>query len=89
MKLVIFEDQTFECFYPLTYLRPVFELRCGASSLAEKIVAGQSPDTAAYFVRDVLRDTFLQRHEGAVVNDLAAIREDDCLIVNGRILLSK
>ena len=37
MKLVIYEDSTYENFYPFSLVRPVFELRCGATSLSEKL----------------------------------------------------
>ena len=38
MKLVIFEPENFHNFYPVAYLRPTFELRCGHSLLYEKIM---------------------------------------------------
>ncbi|HOX36811.1 MAG TPA: putative sugar nucleotidyl transferase [Candidatus Brocadiia bacterium] len=88
MKLVIFEDQSFDNFYPLTYLRPVFELRCGATLLMEKMRRLHPGAEAVYFMRAALRDTFLQRYPGARVNDLDAIRSDDCLFANGRLLLA-
>ena len=45
MKLILFEDAHYDDLYPLTYMRPTFELRCGATSLAEKIqyAAGAGP----------------------------------------------
>lgn len=38
MRLCIFEDNTYSNFYPLTYMRPTFELRCGIFTLYERIV---------------------------------------------------
>lgn len=39
--IVLFEDGTYPNFYPLTQLRPVFDLRCGCFSLRERFpVAG-------------------------------------------------
>ena len=29
MNVIIFEDQKFDNLYPITYLRPVYELKCG------------------------------------------------------------
>ena len=86
MRLVIFEDETFDNFYPLTYLRAIFELRCGATSLAEKIrrIAPDAP--VAYFARDVLKGVLGERL-GAPANDPAALRGDNLLLVNGRWLL--
>ncbi|MBU2471668.1 MAG: hypothetical protein KKF20_04610, partial [Bacteroidetes bacterium] len=37
MKVYVFEDTKYEKFLPLVYFRPVFDLKCGALSLKEKI----------------------------------------------------
>ncbi len=88
MKLVIYEDSTFENFYPLSLIRPIFDLKCGANSLADKIRRNFSDLEVEYFIRDHLADTFLQRNEGASVNDVSALNED-LLIANGRWLCLK
>ena len=86
MKLVLFEDACFDQFFPLTYVRPVFDLRCGNTTLREKIerAAGQKAD--AVFVRDWLQSAYAARNSGDSVNDLAALKGDDLLLVNGRCL---
>ena len=86
MKLCIYEDETFEDFYPLTYLRAIFELRCGATTLAEKLrrVAPDAP--VAYFAREALAPVLRERL-GGPVNDPDALRGDDILLLNGRWLL--
>ena len=83
MKLVIYEDSTYENFYPLSLVRPVFELRCGATSLSEKLRRSFSNLDIAYFTRDYLAETFQTTVGNAPVNDLQAI-DDDLFIVNGR-----
>ncbi|HET55171.1 MAG TPA: hypothetical protein ENN33_08125, partial [Ignavibacteria bacterium] len=35
--ICIFEDSKFKNFLPLTYFRPVYDLRCGILTIAEKI----------------------------------------------------
>ena len=65
MRLIIFEDHKREQFYPLALVRPVFELRCGMSSLAEKIVERFGAVDVAYFVEPYLADTFRKRAGGA------------------------
>ena len=86
MRLCVFEDATYENFYPLTYLRATFELRCGATTLAEKIQRA-CPDTpTAYFARDAVAPVLRERLDGPV-NDPAAMTGDDLLLVNGRWLL--
>jgi len=86
MKLCIFEDETFESFYPLTYLRAIFELRCGATTLAEKIRRVAPQAQVAYFARDLLAPVLQQRLDGPV-NDPAALTGDDVLLVNARWLI--
>jgi UDP-N-acetylglucosamine diphosphorylase/glucosamine-1-phosphate N-acetyltransferase len=85
MKLIIFEDAKFDNLYPLTYMRPVFELRCGATSLVEKIIAGAGADSAACFVRECLAAAYAEKTD-MPVNDLGQL-EGDVLLVNGRLLM--
>jgi len=84
-KLVIVEDHRYDNLYPLTYMRPVFELRCGATSLAEKIQHAANADSVAYFVRDWLRESYADKTH-APVNDMSQL-EGEVLFVNGRLLV--
>jgi UDP-N-acetylglucosamine diphosphorylase/glucosamine-1-phosphate N-acetyltransferase len=86
MRLIIYEDEAFDQFYPLTYLRAIFELRCGATSLAEKLARAAPEAEVAYFARDVLTEVLRQRL-GPAVNDATALTGDDILLANGRWLL--
>jgi UDP-N-acetylglucosamine diphosphorylase/glucosamine-1-phosphate N-acetyltransferase len=86
MRLCIFEDETVDQFHPLTYLRATFELRCGATTLAEKIRRAAPRAAVAYFARDLLAPVLRQRL-GAPVNDPTALAGDDLLLVNGRWLV--
>ncbi len=87
MRLVIFDTQASELLYPLTYLRASFDLKCGHSTLGEKIVrAAGTISGTAYFVRDMLVPTVKQRYPGAPVNDNKALAGDDLLLVDGRVL---
>lgn len=86
MRLVIYEDAGFERLYPLTYMRPTFDLRCGQTLLREKIERAAGRKADALFVRDWLRDLCAARNPSAKVNDLAALQGDDLLIANGRCL---
>jgi len=54
MKLVIFEPEKFYNFYPIAYLRPTFELRCGHSLLYEKIIRSHPGLPVFFFCRDCL-----------------------------------
>ena len=85
MKLVIFEDSQFTKFLPLAWTRGVFEFRCGATTLAEKLerATGQSPD--AYITRDYLEGVLKQRLESVALNDLSATRGEEVLCINARV----
>jgi UDP-N-acetylglucosamine diphosphorylase/glucosamine-1-phosphate N-acetyltransferase len=86
MRVVIFEDSTYEKFYPLTYLRAVFELRCGATTLEEKIRRTAPAAPVAYFARELLAPV-LRLRLGAPVNEPGMLVGDDLLLVNARWLL--
>jgi len=89
LRLCIFEDGRFSDLYPLTYTRPVFDLRCGRTRLYEKIARLFPGVVTTFFMRGYLEHLFKDRLEGAVTNDLDAIRGDDVLFVNGRALALK
>jgi len=87
MKLVIFEGKKHYNFFPIAYLRPTFELRCGHSLLYEKIIRNHPGPAVAFFCRDYLADTFAGRApEGSTINDLSSLK-DDLLVFNGNLLL--
>jgi len=77
MRLVLI-DSLFEVrsnFYPLVLGRPLWELRVGMSSLADKLVAKIQPDDNAYFVPDYMADVY-RAQVGKPVNDMAALAGD-------------
>jgi UDP-N-acetylglucosamine diphosphorylase/glucosamine-1-phosphate N-acetyltransferase len=86
MKLVIFEDLDKAAnFYPISLSRPVFELRCGIFNLAEKISKRLQASPSAYLCRGYLATTFKRRAGSVAVNDLAAVKNDTVLMVNGQV----
>lgn len=86
MRLVIFDrqDETRRNFYPLALSRPIFELRCGMTTLGEKLAAAASRADVACFVPAYMAD-----HCRATlrwpVNDPASLQGDDLLVVNARL----
>lgn len=83
MRLVLV-DSLFESrsnFYPLAFGRPLWELRVGMSSLAEKLTAKIQPDDSAFFVPDYMADVYKAQVQEPV-NDLAALEGDDLILVN-------
>ena len=68
-------------FYPLSLGRPLWELRCGMTSLAEKLIAKIKPDSVAYFVPDYMAEVYKDQVKEPV-NDTAALTGDDLVIVD-------
>lgn len=87
MKIVIYEDGSFANFYPLVYLRPIFDLRCGVFTLREKI-AKKFPDCSIYLEpRGLLTDVVAEKYGAESLADLTGIN-DDVLLVNARAILT-
>jgi len=75
-------------FDPVALSRPVFELRCGMTSLAEKLIARTGAADVACFVPPYMANAYAERDDRAVhgpINDPATLAADDLLLVSGRI----
>lgn len=83
MNLVIFEDDQTDHFTPLHWLHAVFELRCGATALFEKIERAAGQQASALIVRPELTDIVAERVNPAI-NNLSKLAGEDTLFVNGR-----
>ncbi|MCE5251168.1 hypothetical protein LLG96_13205 [bacterium] len=87
MRLIIFEHEGLQHLYPLTYLRASFELRCGHTTLGEKIRRAAGPVSGtSYWVRDILKPVISKRFTGCAVNDPAMFTGEELLLVDGRVL---
>ncbi|RKY04029.1 hypothetical protein DRP77_05000 [Candidatus Poribacteria bacterium] len=87
MRICVFEDEKFDCFFPLTLTRPVFELRCGYISLLERFKRNFPKAEVGVFLRDYLVPTFKKRAEVDAINDMNFLTKDDVLFLNGRWLM--
>jgi UDP-N-acetylglucosamine diphosphorylase/glucosamine-1-phosphate N-acetyltransferase len=81
--ICIFEDDRCTQFLPLVYFRPVYNLRCGITSLREKITRTYPKAAVSLHCREYLSDYIRLRNPGIPVNE---IRADRCLFINGRVL---
>ncbi|NOX37687.1 MAG: hypothetical protein GXO78_09140 [Calditrichaeota bacterium] len=81
MNVVLFEDDYFADLLPLVYFRPVWELRCGALTLAEKIARYVSPKEPLRF----LARTYLQQNYIPEERHLDSPPEET-IFVNGAVL---
>lgn len=93
--LCIFEDKKVENFYPLTLTRPVYDLRCGISTLWEKTLKAISEDGGVnkeniyLLCRSYLAPIVAQRMGVSKVNQLKELKKNSVLFINGRLLFFK
>jgi UDP-N-acetylglucosamine diphosphorylase / glucose-1-phosphate thymidylyltransferase / UDP-N-acetylgalactosamine diphosphorylase / glucosamine-1-phosphate N-acetyltransferase / galactosamine-1-phosphate N-acetyltransferase len=85
MRLIVFDRPTDKRinFYPLALSRPIFELRCGMTSLLEKLIAKFAAHDVACFVPPYLADVY-RAQSNRTVNDVQSLRGDDLLLIDGR-----
>ena len=86
MRLILLDCVTAwrENFYPLAFSRPLWELRCGMTSLGEKLVAKTGVRDVSGFLPAYMADAY---REGAAwpVNQLSSLAGDDLLLVDARV----
>jgi UDP-N-acetylglucosamine diphosphorylase/glucosamine-1-phosphate N-acetyltransferase len=83
MRLILV-DNLFEArsnFFPVALGRPLWELRVGTSSLADKLISKIQPDNTAYFVPDYMADMYREQVDQSV-NNPSAFSGDDLMLVN-------
>jgi UDP-N-acetylglucosamine diphosphorylase/glucosamine-1-phosphate N-acetyltransferase len=71
-------------FYPLALCRPIWDLRCGMTSLGEKLVAASGARDVACFLPPYMADSYRAKTRWPV-NDLAALGGADLLLVSSRV----
>lgn len=91
MKICIVEDQNYQKLYPLTKTRPVFDLKCGSFSLAERILKILSPDaeTVHYIMRPELEPVWKLKNKANPRVSFGMPEKGRRLILNGRILFDQ
>lgn len=86
MKILIYEDEKWRNLLPLTFIKCVFDIRCGYDHLIDKIMEVLPEGEKCLWVRDYMKGLTEKRHKVAV-NDTSFF-DGDLLIVNGRWLPS-
>jgi UDP-N-acetylglucosamine diphosphorylase/glucosamine-1-phosphate N-acetyltransferase len=84
MNIVLFEDEKYRDLLPLVYFRPVWELRCGIQTLAEKIFHLFSNHKISFLSRKYLQDYYLSEDK-----IFAQDKNEEYLFINGRVLLKE
>ncbi len=84
MKILVFEDQKVKQLYPLTYLRPVWELRCGAGTILDRIKRLFPKNEFLFWTRPELVPLY-RRKSGKPVNETKALPgKESLMLLNGR-----
>jgi len=86
MRLILVDspDEVRGNFYPLALSRPLWELRCGFSSLGDKLIAKVGAGSVAYFVPDYMAAAYRAKVESPV-NETSVLEGDDLFIVDPRV----
>ncbi len=82
-QICIFEDNYFSRFLPLVYFRPVYNLKCGAFSLKEKIERRYGGVSIVLHCRAYLADFLRLQNPRISVNELSS---NEYLLINGRVI---
>ncbi len=86
MRLILFDCDSPKRmnFYPIALSRPIWELRVGMSSLADKLVAKIGATDVAYFVPEYMAESYRTK-TGRKVNDLSTLAGENLMLVNPRL----
>jgi UDP-N-acetylglucosamine diphosphorylase/glucosamine-1-phosphate N-acetyltransferase len=83
-NICLFEDNQFDHLLPLTYFRPVYDLRCGILTLREKVQRQYTGLPVSLHCRSYLAGALQERSPGTPVN---AINSAATLFINGRVIV--
>jgi len=83
MRLILIDnsDERRRKFFPLALNRPLWELRCGMSSLKEKLATKIGAIDVAYFVPDYMAEAY-RACVKEPVNDVSVLVGDDIILVD-------
>ena len=84
--ICIFEDAQVDRLLPLVYFRPVYDLRCGISTLGEKIIRAYPRAKVTLHARRYLADFLRLRNPKLRINEIPS---RECLFINGRVVADR
>ncbi len=89
--ICVFEDEKADAFLPLTYTRPVFDLRCGMSSLYDKIAQAYNGCHVRHLCRPFLARSAENEWRASLIGNSRDLLQSyrQVLFVNGRVLATK
>src|SRR5262249_5700416 len=83
MRVCLFEDQS-ATLEPVSLTRPLFDLRCGITTLAEKHLRLFKPQSVGALIRPHLAQLYQEQHPDCRVNDWSWLSADTTVLVKGR-----
>ncbi len=86
MSILVFEDDSYRNFYPLTYTKPLYELLCGGRRQRERMIDAFGREDVVLLARGYLEDAVRERVD-VEVNDVG--RQSTYLVVNGGVLMGE
>ena len=84
MRVLLYEDNTYETLTPLALMRPVFELLCGRSCLRHRIQTELPGVDLGVRIRPWLAEVYAEEQPNVRVNDADWERSGPLLLINGR-----
>lgn len=82
-SICLFEGINYKRLLPLVYTIPEYELRCGITTLKEKIELSYPNIPLSLHCRGYLQETVKQKYPDLLVNEITG---KSCLFINGRVL---
>ncbi len=87
VRLFIFEDEKYDQFFPLTWTRPTYELKCGLWEIRHLIGSHFASVDTVLLCREYLEPVLNEKGGGAYrVNNLQVEEDEEVYLVNGRLL---
>ncbi len=86
MAILVFEEDSYRNFYPMTYTKPLYEIMCGGRRQRERIIDAFGREDIVLLARDYLKGTVKERID-VEVNEVG--RQNTYLMVNGGVLLDE
>lgn len=84
-SILLFEDSGFKNLLPLTYLRPVYYLKCGIFTLQEKIESKFHNAKFILHCREYLKEVVNEQYPNRLINNL---KSESIIFINGRLLIN-
>lgn len=86
MKILIFEDTSYENLYPLNMMRASFDIRCGANTILRRYesILGNKTEITLH-CRNILAPYLKEIHS----KEINSISKDDYLLLNGKVIFNE